>query len=160
MEKKTWQNRKLMLAVACCVIFIMVPFILPMAASTEQPQPRKKHITTEQGDVYCRAEEHTYTYESGIQTGSTLNQVVEMWIGDQKIAHIRNGKKIVIDLEKNKLYFINHNAETYLETSVPVNIESIIPEEIRQWFCRNRKEFTQRVEEIDETKEIMGNNYE
>lgn len=176
LEKKTLHNRKLMLATICCVTFIMVTFGIPMAASnqqptdrdqsinnvkrsishTGQPQPENKYMAKEQGDIYCRAEEYTYTIESGVQTGSTLNQVTDMWIGDQKIAHIRNGKKIVIDLEKNKLYFVNHNTETYLETQIPVNLESIISEEIKPWFYRNRKEFTQRIEEIDETKQIMG----
>ena len=42
--KKTWQNRKLMLATACCVIFIMVPFILLITASKLQPADKDQNM--------------------------------------------------------------------------------------------------------------------
>ncbi len=55
--------------------------------------------------------------------------MVEMWIGDDKMAYIEDNQYIVVDLEKNKLIFANRRDSTYAETTLPLEWPNLLDEQ-------------------------------
>jgi beta-lactamase regulating signal transducer with metallopeptidase domain len=155
LEKITWRNRKQIVAATCCVILAMAIFVLPMAGSKQKPSDTVQNeikveepvfseeesqdldwsLSQKPGDIYMREVYRTDSYFLWILMDSDMTNVAETWIGNQKVVYSEKGdnynRKVILDLEKNSIVFINHRAKTYVEATLPLDRSSILSEELK-----------------------------
>jgi len=119
-------------------LFIIVMVILPAVVIN--------------GDVYIKEKTHTDSvYHHGTVEPGT-ETVSEYWIGDKKMAAITEGRIIIIDLNQKKFIFVARRDKTYVETTLPLDLAKILPEQLqmRAAMFRTKGE----VKETPETKKI------
>jgi len=80
-------------------------------------------------DVYVRREAHTDGYYAGGSMNPPDDSVVEIWIGDKRMAYVNPGMKVVVDAEKKTLVFVNRRDNTYVKTALPLDLASLFSEE-------------------------------
>jgi hypothetical protein len=80
------------------------------------------------------------------------------WIGENKLRENTGNRSVVVDLDAKKLFIIKHDAKTFHELDLPVDILKTVPEDARpmvdQMFAQMQMDVT--VEPTDETEEIGG----
>jgi beta-lactamase regulating signal transducer with metallopeptidase domain len=174
LEKNTWRNRTAMIATVCCVILIMVPLVLPMAAGQPKPEnaglftmssdkaelvpeesePEKTSLGLGRKDV-CNVEvTRVVSRVLGITTESKIINVSEMWIGDQRIALVEKNSSFICDFKNEIFYFVNHKESTYVETSLPIDPDEILSRELK-WRYREGP-VSGKVDVTDKTREFLG----
>jgi hypothetical protein len=80
-------------------------------------------------DVYVKREQHTDGFYAGGSMTPPSDSVVEMWIGEKRLAYITETMKCVIDAEKQTLTFVNLRDDTYVETPLPLDPSKIFSEQ-------------------------------
>jgi hypothetical protein len=105
-------------------------------------------------DVYIKHESHTEEYYYGGRVRPAEDDVFEVWVGDDRMSYISEHRKVIIDVGKNLLTFVNRDDSTYAETSLPLDWASIMPEETVAWLARYERHGT--VTKTDEVKQIDG----
>ena len=61
-----------------------------------------------------------------------VDRVIETWIGNKKTAYISNSRIIIVDLNKNLMFFINKNEKTYVEIPLPFELAEVVTKQIVQ----------------------------
>jgi hypothetical protein len=77
---------------------------------------------------------------------------VEMWIGDGRIR--RDDGRVAMVLDGDRLLLINHDEETYSVLELPIDLESMLPEEMRRMAATWKPQIS--VEPSEESREIGG----
>ncbi len=121
---------------------LLVPVILSVVASVVS------------ADVYLKHESHTEEYYYGGRVRPAEDDVFEVWIGDKRMSYISEHRKIIIDVGKNLLTFVNRDDSTYAETPLPLDWTNVMPEETVAWLARYERHGT--VKKTDEVKQIDG----
>ena len=80
-------------------------------------------------DTYIKIDSHTDGYYSGGTTTPAEDTSNELWIGEQRLAYVSEGQKIIIDAEKQRLTFVNRGDNTFVETPLPLDLTKMFPEE-------------------------------
>ena len=104
-------------------------------------------------DYYVKFKIHTDSYYHHGGMEPEVNSEREIWIGEKKMAVISEGSKIIVDLNKNTLIFINLRDSCYAETSLPVDLYQLADEQIVPQLKMYQSVGT--VKETDETSKIL-----
>ncbi len=110
-----------------------------------------------QADFYVKEVTHVKSYFLGILIGSEEESVSELWIGDNRIALVEEGRTLIVDLDRNSFIFINPFAETYVEASLPLTTSEILSEDVKRQYEKRRP--SGRVEKTDGTREFLQKDY-
>lgn len=81
-------------------------------------------------DIYIKSKTHTDPVSAAGQTQPAKDTVSEQWIGDGKVSVISATNTMILDLAKNIQYIVNHNSKTYVETTLPMDLASLLPSEM------------------------------
>ncbi|UCG50863.1 MAG: M56 family metallopeptidase [Candidatus Latescibacterota bacterium] len=150
LEKETWRNRNLMGATAFLAAVLVTFLILPMAGSRTETgigdvegQAVESMISDEEsyetspgefdskgGDLYIRSVVRGKRYFMGIPVGSKRLGVNETWIGDGRCSESQRGRTIIFNLRDSLFTFIDHNAETYVEAPLPLDLSDVLSRDI------------------------------
>lgn len=80
-------------------------------------------------DTHVLSESHTDGYYRGGTMTPEDDSVRELWIGKGRLAYSTEEQKIIVDLEKKSLIFVNRRENTYVETPLPLDMSAIFSEE-------------------------------
>lgn len=108
--------------------------------------------TCVQADIYIQQESHTDSYYYGGITHPEVDEMEEVWIGDNVYAYITERRNVIVDLNRNMLMFINHRDSTYVKSPLPFNWPNLVSDELAgrlQMF-----QTTGTLEESEEVKKI------
>ncbi len=81
-------------------------------------------------ELYIKTQSHTDGFEMMGQKSPAKDDTSEQWIGDNRMLHSRLDQSSLIDLEKNRVYIIYHKTKTYVETTLPLNMKKLMPQEM------------------------------
>jgi len=108
--------------------------------------------TCVQADIYVQQESHTDSYYYGGIPYPEVDEMEEVWIGDNVYAYITERRNVVVDLNRNMLLFINHRDSTYVNSPLPFDWSNLVSDELAarlQMF-----QTTGTLEESEEVKKI------
>jgi len=77
-------------------------------------------------DVYVKNMERTAAYELMGKKHPEKVEIKEMWLGKNKFAQFSKDLSIIVDYEKEKLYFIKHKPKIYYEFPTDINREKLL----------------------------------
>jgi len=86
-------------------------------------------------DVYVKTVQRTEAYEMMGEKRPENVEIVEMWLAKNKSAQISKMVSIIIDYEKEKLYFIVHPQKIYFELPTTIDrtkLHELLPPKIAQ----------------------------
>ncbi len=104
------------------------------------------------GDVYVKTKTHTDAMEIMGQKQPAKDEVVEQWIGDKIYANITSKQTMIIDMGKKMVYIIMHSNKSYVETSLPLDMKKLLPEQAAQMLSMMK--LTLKVTPTTDTKVI------
>lgn len=80
-------------------------------------------------DTYVKIDSHTDGFYAGGTTTAPDDSSNELWIGEKQLAFASDGQKVIVDLEKQLLTFVNKVDNTFVETPLPLDLAKLFPEE-------------------------------
>ncbi len=80
-------------------------------------------------DTYVKTESHTESYYRGGMTFPAEDSMQEMWIGADRLATVTEGRRIVVDLDRQIFIFVNRTDSTYVVTPLPLDLATVFSEE-------------------------------
>jgi len=105
-------------------------------------------------DICVKHHTVTEAYEHEGEMVPEIERDYQVWFGNGKVAYDYSNIKMLVDVSKNTLVFVNKDDSTYLETTIPVKWEDIVVEEdlprIRAYRTAGE------IEELGEEKELEG----
>ena len=81
-------------------------------------------------DGYLKMKSHTDPISMMGQEQPARDTVTEQWIGDGKMASVSPASTTIVDANKNVMYIVNHQAKTYFEASLPLDMSKLMPAEM------------------------------
>ena len=103
-------------------------------------------------DVYVKSKTHTDPVTIMGQTQPAKDQIVEQWIGKDRLAQTTGPQGSIIDLGKKKIYIINHATKTYVESDLPFDLAKMMPPELAPMLAMMKP--TIKVAPSGQTKKI------
>lgn len=79
-------------------------------------------------DIFVKRERQTddVYHHGNVEPGETVS--IELWIGEDKMA-FREGKTgLLVDQANNKAFVLSHGTKTFVETTLPVNLDNVADE--------------------------------
>lgn len=101
-------------------------------------------------DYYINQKSHSDEITVMGQTTPASDEINEMWLAQNKMAMHGKKQSIIMDLEKEVMYMIDHEDKTYVEMTLPLDISKYFPEQIQQMMSN----ITVKVTPTEETKTI------
>jgi hypothetical protein len=86
--------------------------------------------TVADADVYIKHESRTDEYYYGGVVHPAENDVAEVWIGDKKFSYITPNRTIIIDVDKNVLFFVNRRDSSYAEAALPAKLADLAVDDL------------------------------
>ena len=83
-------------------------------------------------DIYIKQISHTDAFSIQGREQPAQDDVVHMWMGKDKMSVEMPQQKIIIDLEKNMMIWINHQSKSYVEMALPLDVEKYFPSQMMQ----------------------------
>lgn len=80
-------------------------------------------------DVYIKSKSHTDPVSIMGQNQPAKDVISEQWMGDKKFAQISEDQATIIDLTKNVMFVVYHKKKQYVETTLPLNMDKILPQQ-------------------------------
>ncbi len=80
-------------------------------------------------DTYVKHEIHTDGYYYGGRITEPVDRVVDVWIGAGRASYDYLHRRIILDLERGMLTFVNKDDSTYAETALPLDWSALVTEE-------------------------------
>lgn len=103
-------------------------------------------------DIRIKAKSHSDAVTIMGQTQPERNEVSEHWLSDDRYAVHGSNSSVIIDLKKNRLYFLDHQDKTYVETTLPLDLSKLMPPEMAQMMSMMKMTVT--VNPTGQTKTI------
>jgi hypothetical protein len=103
-------------------------------------------------DVYVKTKTHTDAFEMMGQKQPAKDVTTEQWIAGNKFAQVSESQTMVIDLDKKVIYVIYHGDKTYVEAQLPLDIEKIMPDQLKAMMAMMK--MTATVKPNGESKKI------
>jgi hypothetical protein len=103
-------------------------------------------------DVYIKSKTHTDPFEMMGQSQPAKDEVTEQWIGNNTFATSSSRQNMVIDLNKQVMYIIYPQSQSYVEASLPLDMTKLLPEQIAQMMAMFK--VTAKVTANGQTKKI------
>ena len=66
------------------------------------------------------------------QEHEASEEIIETWIGKNRLAKHGQGRSLIVLLDKKIIYFVDHVKKTYIEMTVPVDVHQYFPEALEQ----------------------------
>ena len=171
LEKETWRRRTPALLTAAFVMIIGVPMLLPMASADsagafDDSNSTALNESVRQADsagsgsggremaVYVRNE---FTYQDlvlNIPFHSKLVAVSETWIGSDIIAGTERGRTVIVDRRRQRLIYIDHKHQTWVESRLPLDLPTLFCEHSLKTHLERRS--SGEVTETRRTRRILG----
>jgi len=101
-------------------------------------------------EVYIQQKTHTDAVEMMGQSQPAKDEINHIWLADNKMATHGTEQSVIIDLNKNKMYMINHQDKTYVEMDLPLDMSKYFPPQFAQMFGS----MTVKVTPTSETQKI------
>ena len=157
LEKETWKNRWLALAVSVATFIIVAVLILPMdpvrsAESTFNASPlfqmqqqsspsgsvKNTHHTTGSPDDCYFIKEISWSdeYKWWSKVSSTFQEPGKFYLCAQKASLTQDNLTCILDREANSFTLISHRTHSYVVMSLPLDIPNIYSDELR-WLFKN-----------------------
>ena len=83
-------------------------------------------------DYYIKQISHTDAFAMMGQEQPARDDIIHMWLGDDKMAMEMPQMKVIIDLSKDVMYWINHQSKTYVEMTLSLDLDKYFPAQIMQ----------------------------
>ena len=83
-------------------------------------------------DFYIKQISHTDAMSMMGQQQPARDDVIHMWLGEDKMAMDMPQMKIIIDLDKDVMYWANHQNKSYVEMTLPLDLEKYFPAQMLQ----------------------------
>jgi hypothetical protein len=83
-------------------------------------------------DYYIQQKAHTGAFEVMGQSQPAKDEVMHLWLGDNKMAMISNETSSIINTKDQVMYMINNADKTYIEMELPLDMSKYLPSEIQQ----------------------------
>ncbi len=103
-------------------------------------------------DLYLKSVTHTDAFEMMGQSQDATDSTQEIWIGADHLRMDSDNGSILMDLKEKQFYMINHDQKKYFQTSLPIDLKSIVPAE--QAGFMDMMKFSVTVTPLEETKKI------
>jgi len=81
-------------------------------------------------DVYIKSKVHSDAFTMMGQNQPAKDEVMEQWIGTNQMASISGDKVVILDMAKNLMYIVNPKEKSYIETSLPLDMNKLVPKEM------------------------------
>lgn len=96
-----------------------------------------------------------------MKTGAFMGQpakdmIQEQWFGNNRLATITPENSFIINTAEKKFYMINHKTKTYVESSLPIDIAKLMPEQMAGMMSAMMEGMTVSVKPNGQSK-IIGN---
>ncbi len=83
-------------------------------------------------DIYIKQISHTDAFAMMGQEQPARDDTIHMWMGKDKMAVEMPQMKVAIDLAGNVMYWISHQDKSYVEMTLPLDIEQYFPAQMTQ----------------------------
>ena len=80
-------------------------------------------------DVYIKQKTHTDAFEVMGQSQPAKDVINHIWLAENKMASLSEDQSFIIDLEKNKVFWMNTQNKSYIEMDLPLDISKYLPEQ-------------------------------
>ncbi len=105
-------------------------------------------------DVYIQQKTHTDAFEMMGQSQPAKDVINHMWLAEDKMASLSEDQSYIIDLEKNKVFWMNTANKSYIEMDLPLDISKYLPEQASQMMANMN--ISVAVQPTTETETIAG----
>lgn len=103
-------------------------------------------------DVYIKQKTNT-----GAFMGQPAKEVFqEHWLGKNKMAMISQNNSMILNIETQKLYMVNHGNKSYIETALPLDMTKLMPEQMAQMMKGMMEGMTINVQPNGQTKQVAN----
>jgi beta-lactamase regulating signal transducer with metallopeptidase domain len=174
LEKKSWHHRKSIAAATALLVLGMAILVMPMAgrpAAANTPSAVPPQYTGSMSPAgrqlvealpsgpgipsfYCRTITREIDYFLWFETDSRFFSMEEGWYAPEKLALLEGARTFILDKEKSRFIFLNHNRKTYLNVPLPVDRATVYSPELARLFEERKR--TGRVEWLGDTRQILG----
>lgn len=103
-------------------------------------------------DVYIKSKTHTDPFEMMGQSQPAKDEVTEQWLGNNTFATSSSRQNMIIDLNKQVMYIVYPQSQSYVEASLPIDMAKLLPEQIAQMMAMFK--VTAKVTANGQTKKI------
>lgn len=83
-------------------------------------------------DFYIKQISHTDAFAMMGQEQPARDDTIDMWLGDNRMAVEMPQMKVVIDLGQDIMYWISHQSKSYVEMTLPLDLDKYFPAQIMQ----------------------------
>jgi hypothetical protein len=83
-------------------------------------------------DYYIKQISHTDAFAMMGQEQPARDDTIHMWLGDNRMAMEMPQMKVIIDLGKDVMYWINHQNKSYVEMTLPLDLDKYFPAQVMQ----------------------------
>ena len=73
---------------------------------------------------------HTDSYYYGGVVQPAEDSEREIWIGEKKLCTLRDNWKIILDIKVNRMYIVNRQDSSYVESGLPFEWSKVVSEEL------------------------------
>lgn len=101
-------------------------------------------------DYHIKQEQHTGEFSVMGQTQPAKDEINHLWLAENKMANHSERQSVIINLNKNVMFVINHDNETYVKMDLPLDITQYFPAKMRKMM----EQITVDVNPTGETKTI------
>jgi hypothetical protein len=109
-------------------------------------------------DTLLKMKNHTDAFQVMGQSQPAQDQDVTVWVGDDRAVRSNGSTTLLLRLDQQKLYVIDHEGKTYSALDLPVDFMAYMPEEAKAQMGQmfEAMEMTATVEPTEESQEING----
>jgi predicted SpoU family rRNA methylase len=101
-------------------------------------------------DIYIKQETKT-----GAFMGQAAKDIVqEQWFGNNRIATITQDNSFIINMAEKKFYMINHKSKTYVESTLPLDIAKLMPDQMAGMMKAMMEGMTVSVQANGQSKKV------
>jgi hypothetical protein len=83
-----------------------------------------------QADLCVKKATHSTSYADGEVVWRRQGDSTETWIGEGRVASHEGNKTILLDLDRKWFCIINHLDRTFVETSLPLDVDAVLGENL------------------------------
>jgi hypothetical protein len=105
-------------------------------------------------DIYIKQKTHTDAFEVMGQSQPAKDVINHMWLAENKMASLSEDQSFIIDLEKDKIFWMNTPNKSYIEMDLPLDISKYLPEQAAEMMANMN--ISVAVQPTTETETIAG----
>ena len=81
-------------------------------------------------DVYIKTKNHTDAVKMMGKENPARDEISEQWLGEGRMVSITKGNVVIMDVNKMKMFMVDHAKKSYIETALPLDFSKLFPPEI------------------------------